>query len=101
MTRLLSYEYKSVDVDIGEMFLNFPLHRILQLYSGMDLTPFQEWLIRDFPEEMKRLPGKRVAAFWNRTWFSLTASPEQSALHYYLAEEFVRGNWRDVNNPLR
>jgi hypothetical protein len=36
--RVLHYNYFSVDLDLGEMFLNFPLHRDLQPYSGVDVT---------------------------------------------------------------
>ena len=100
MMRLLSYGYQAVDADIGEMFLNFPLHQSLRFHSGMDLTPFRSKLRRYFPEHESFLNGKKIAAFWWRTWFGLTASPEQSACHYYHAEEFVRGYQRDKKNPL-
>ena len=42
LTRLLSYDYQVVDLDLGEMFLNFPIHRSLDRVVGIDLTPFQE-----------------------------------------------------------
>jgi hypothetical protein len=38
--RLLDYNYYSVDMDLGEMFLNFPLHYSMQAYAGIDLTHF-------------------------------------------------------------
>lgn len=41
MTRLLSFGYRTVDVDIGEMFLNFPLDQSLQAYPGVDLSMFK------------------------------------------------------------
>ena len=44
MTRLLSYNYKVVDMDLGEMFLNFPIHNTLKYHVGVDLTPFREFL---------------------------------------------------------
>ena len=40
LTRLLSYDYKVVDVDIGEMFPNFPIHDSLKNVVGIDLSPF-------------------------------------------------------------
>jgi len=41
MVRALNFNYKAVDIDLGEMFLNFPLHKKLITYSGVDLTPFK------------------------------------------------------------
>ena len=41
MTRVLSYNYKAVDIDLGEMFLNFPLDPQLRSFSGMDITHFK------------------------------------------------------------
>jgi hypothetical protein len=38
--RLLRCGYYSVDIDLGEFFLNFSFPEILRLYSGIDLTPF-------------------------------------------------------------
>ena len=101
MMRHLSYEYRSVDIDIGEMFLNFPLHPSLWKYSGMDLTPFREALQKDFPEHHNLLSCPRVAAHWNKTWFGFSSSPEIAAMMYYLAEEVIRGDHRATNNPLR
>ena len=31
------------DIDLGEMFLNFPLNAPLQLYVGIDLSAFPAW----------------------------------------------------------
>jgi hypothetical protein len=33
--QLLDFNYYLVDLDLGEMFLNFPLHHSLQPYSGL------------------------------------------------------------------
>ena len=75
MVRHLSYDYQSVDIDIGEMFLNFPLHNSLWKYSAMDLTPFQSFLLRDFPEKAKLLNKPRIFGIWSRLWFGFTSSP--------------------------
>ena len=34
-------------------------------------------------------------------WFGLRSSPEGACTFYYLAEEFIRGNHKEANNPLR
>jgi hypothetical protein len=37
---VLDFGYRSVDIDLGEFFLNFPYPEILRLLLGIDLTPF-------------------------------------------------------------
>ena len=101
MVRHLSYGYRVVDMDIGEMFLNFPLHLSLWEYSGMDLTPFRKLLQRDFPEKHELLEQERISGIWSRLWFGFTQSPELAAMMYYLAEEVIRGDHRELRNPLR
>ena len=41
MTRLLSFGYRAMDMDIKEKKLNFPFHHTLQRYSRVDLYPFK------------------------------------------------------------
>eukprot|EP00978_Attheya_sp_CCMP212_P007880 scaffold18321_cov53-Attheya_sp.AAC.6 len=41
---LLNYNYCSLDVDLGEMFYNFPLPEVFRKYSGVDLTPYNQRL---------------------------------------------------------
>ena len=44
--RQVSYYTYCVDIDLGEMFLNFPMDRTIQPYAGVDLSPLmgQLWL---------------------------------------------------------
>ena len=99
VTRMLSYGYRVIDMDIGEMFLNFPLHESLQPYSAVDVTPFKQTLKSSIPNQYWN--KARIAVTWNRLWMGMTSSPELSATYYYLAEEFIRGNPLDPDNPLR
>jgi len=39
-------------------------------------------------------------ATWSRTWMGFRPSPEWACRFYYLAEEFVRGDEKDIKNPL-
>ena len=96
--RNLNYNYCGVDIDLGEMFLNFPLHQSLRPVSGVDLRPFKDHL--------EKRPASRVgssvsASRWERCWMGFRPSPYWSVRFYYLAEEFVRGNRLDAENPLR
>ena len=99
LTRLLSFGYRSVDLDIGEMFPNFPLHISLQPYSGVDLSQFRTQLNDILPEALKS--NKRLSGVWSRLWFGMKNSPEMACTFYYLAEEFIRGNHHETTNPLR
>ena len=40
LVRLLHFNYAVVDIDLGEIFLNFPIHESLQESVSIDLTPF-------------------------------------------------------------
>ena len=101
MTRLLSFGYKAVDIDLGEMFLNFPLHHSVQDLCGVDLTPFKEQLFTQYPLLRKQHHDTRLAARWTRLCFGWRQSPELSETYYYLAEEFIRGERMALDNPLR
>jgi hypothetical protein len=43
-TRVLNFNYCGMDLDMGEMFLNFPLPMLFRRLSGIDLTPFKDAL---------------------------------------------------------
>ena len=93
MTRLLSFGYRVVDIDIGEKFLNFPLYRTLQSCSGVDLTPFRPYLTDVIPVNIKK--NARLAAVWTRLWFGFRSSPELSSWR-------ICKRWPTaINNPLR
>lgn len=92
--RVLDYNYYSVDVDLGEMFLNFPLHESIRAYSGIDLSSYQE--------KLGIGNGKRSVWYrWTRNWMGARMSPYSSVQFCSLAEEFCRGNNKDATNPLR
>ena len=100
--RVLGYGYYMVDIDLGEMFLNFPLPFLLQRYSGIDVTIFQDEINKN--ENLKGFSvetSTKVWASWNRCWMGLKPSPYMAVRFYYFAEEFARGDRREENNPLR
>jgi hypothetical protein len=98
--RVLGYGYYMVDIDLGEMFLNFPLPSVLQQFSGINVAPFRQ----EVNEETGLPtfgPQQKPWAHWNRCWMGLKSSPYMSVRYYYLAEEFARGDRRLNMNPLR
>jgi len=99
MIRVLGFNYKVVDIDLGEMFLNFPLDPYLIPYSAMDISPFRNDFISAFPDTQLLEPSKLYVVN-NRCWMGLRPSPEWACRFYYLAEEFIRGDENDPDNPL-
>ena len=100
MIRATSYNFKFVDIDLGEMFLNFPLHKTLIPYSGVDLTPFQSRLAEEKILHPKLEADQHLYATWQRDWMGFKPSPEWACRYYYFAEEFIRGNEEEKTNPL-
>jgi hypothetical protein len=79
-------------MDVGEMFLNFPLHPKLQAFSGVDFMPYKEYL------GYKNHVGQLNFCL-SRSWMGSRISPHEAVQFYYLAEAFVRGNRKDEYNP--
>jgi hypothetical protein len=67
MARTVLPGYWCADNDYGEMFLNFPLHKDLQQYCGVDLSQI-------FDEEMN-LEGGPTVGVWTRNAMGLRPSP--------------------------
>jgi hypothetical protein len=89
--RVLDFNYYSVDLDLGEMFLNFPLHKSLKDYSGVDVTLY------------KRILGIHTKGscwlHWSSTWMGSRPSLYNAVMFSYLAVEVIRGNHLDTANP--
>jgi hypothetical protein len=78
---LLGYGYLMVDIDLGKMFLNFPLHKVLQRYSGVNFSPYVEDLKGSW---IKYLYQSWV--HWTRCWVGLKPSPYMAVRFYYLCQ---------------
>lgn len=101
-TRVLDFDYKTVDIDLGEMFVNFPLAEIFQEFSGIDLSPFKDEIHDMYG--MEKDPRKETEVCWGRwerCWMGFRPSPFYAIRFFYWAEEFVRGNRNSSSNPLR
>jgi hypothetical protein len=77
------------DVDVGEMFLNFPLDLRIRPYCGVDLS----W----------QLKGKRGYKWerWNRMAMGMSPSPWVCTRLLGWMMEIVMGDHKDENNPFR
>jgi hypothetical protein len=77
------------DLDMGEQFLNFPMHPKLQQFCGIDLHPLLA------PNSKKTMWFR-----WTRCMMGLRPSPYYAIQGTYLAEELVQGDHHDASNPL-
>ena len=68
------------DVDVGECFLNFPLHQSLQALAGVDLSAY-------FPNS----DGTRLWECWQRALMGVKSSPYQAVQGMSVAEGVIRG----------
>lgn len=90
LTDMLDANAWMADLDMGEMFLNFPLHQSLQPYCGVDLGPY---LSTGGAED------KTMWERWGRCLMGLCSSPYITTKMVLLADEMVTGDRLDVSNP--
>ncbi|KAL7558570.1 hypothetical protein ACA910_013096 [Epithemia clementina (nom. ined.)] len=97
--RVLSYSTFCVDLDLGDMFLNFPMDPAICPYSGVNASPFRAELESKVSAP---LPANRLFWLrWERLFMGMTPSPYNAVTHFYLAEELARGSPTDPSNPCR
>ena len=78
------------DLDVGDMFLNFPIHPSARPFVGVDISQL-------FPE---KIPNNKRCVWmrWNRCAMGLNTSPYQAIKSLLVAEEFLKGlPWREDN----
>lgn len=93
ITRALDSNSFMMDCDVGEQFLNFPLHRDVWPYTGLDLGPIRSEKDSEEGEEKARW------FHWVRMLMGFKPSPYISVKMTLIAEEIVRGDRHDVDNP--
>ncbi|GFH53884.1 hypothetical protein CTEN210_10360 [Chaetoceros tenuissimus] len=83
------------DIDLGEMFLNYFLDEDLRSSAGVDVTNIADLLEVEVPE------GKRLIMRWERNLMGLKSSLYNCIRTFLWSEDFIRGDRKDSNNPLR
>ena len=78
------------DIDLGEMFLNYPLDISIRSYAGVH-TIRSETLDRSKPRHFHR---------WNRNAMGVMSSPYNSTQGFAWSEEMIEGDLDDPKNPL-
>mmetsp|Transcript_785 Transcript_785/g.1178 ORF Transcript_785/g.1178 Transcript_785/m.1178 type:complete len:263 (+) Transcript_785:4218-5006(+) len=84
------------DVDLGEMFLNYPLDPGLKQYAGIDITALLHPGLSD--KELGLV--KREIRCWVRCLVGLKTSPVLCTKAFAWSEEVMKGDRRDDNNIL-
>mmetsp|Transcript_22921 Transcript_22921/g.34753 ORF Transcript_22921/g.34753 Transcript_22921/m.34753 type:complete len:190 (+) Transcript_22921:3626-4195(+) len=79
------------DVDVGEWFLNFVLHKSVRPLTGVDLTHY-------FPGKVAGVP---VWETWLKAAMGLKSSPYQASQGCCVADEVIRGDPTDKPNVFR
>jgi hypothetical protein len=89
--------YWQCDLDVGEQFLNYPLHLDLREYSGVDVSGVRSLDQRDQDWEADQGPGPWEC--WERKWMGLRDSPYRS-LQWQVHLKFeVYGDRKVLSNP--
>lgn len=78
----------SADLDLTEMFLNYPLNKDLVPYSGVDYTEVLQ-------------SKTTVWLRWHRMFMGLTSSPYVTGKMFGWTIDIIMGNRWDANNPFR
>ena len=78
------------DIDLGEMFLNYPLDIRIRPYAGVDITEL-------VPREL-RLEAIRILERWVRTLMGFCPSPYIATQTFAWGEEIIVGNYTNTNN---
>jgi hypothetical protein len=99
-SRKISFYSWMMDLDLGEMFLNFPMDSSIRSYAGVDFKPTKRTIEAinaaqnqgpDFIDDQER---------WERLFMGMLPSPFVAIQYLYIALEFAVGDRRDKDNPM-
>jgi len=104
--RQLDLGYYCIDFDLGEFFLNFPLDKRCRKFVGVRMEaigPILDWMACDCVRTHLFYVPLSAAdqEAWTRVFMGFKPSPFHSVKFYYHAEEFVIGNPKERDSPLR
>lgn len=99
--RFLTYYSYAVDIDLGEMFLNFPMDPKIRPYAGVDLTGMVDGDDdADSPGDPNKPKPTRWER-WTRLFMGMRPSPYNAIRYFYWAEEIARGPYNDPKSACR
>jgi hypothetical protein len=88
MTNMLDASSYMMDLDLGEMFLNFPMHSSAQPFCGIDVRKYL------FPKDVQTHWER-----WGHCMMGWKASPYLAIKYQLLAEEVIHGDRLSPANP--
>ena len=91
LTRSLEDTSWMADRDVGDMFLNFPLHKAARPYAGVDIKPILK------PEDTDQHRWYQ----WVRNAMGFSPSPHNSVKMSLVVEEIIKGDRFDPRNPFQ
>jgi hypothetical protein len=91
LVRIVDHTSVMEDRDIGEMFLNFELHKNTRRFVGVDVRP----LSFDKSVSTHNWLG------WTKNLMGFRSSPYNSVKMYRICEEILRGDRRDPDNAFQ
>jgi len=97
--RALLAGYCQCDLDVGEQFLNFPLHTDLREYSGVDVRVRGVRLLNQGDQEWEDERGPSPWERWERNWMGLRDSPYRSLQWQVRLKLEVYGDRKALGNP--
>lgn len=85
---LLTFSTWMADVDLGEMFHNFPMPERIRKYSGVEVGPLAEAML----SPLRRKRNGQCLLRWSRLFMGMRPSPYNAVRYFYGGDEFIRGN---------
>ena len=79
------------DIDLGEMFLNYPLDERVRPYAGVDIT----YVENDIDDKT----AQRIIERWSRCLMGFKPSPYVTTQTFAWSKEIILGNHLEVSNP--
>jgi hypothetical protein len=79
-----------MDMDLGEMFYNFPMHSSIQPFCGLDLWPY-----------LDPASKRTIWEHWYRCMMGWVAAPYLATKYQLLADEVTQGDRLDKTNPFQ
>ena len=90
LTQLIESNTYQLDMDIGEMFLNFPLDPRVWKLCGVNLSGF---------DGLRLVDPKLNHMVWTTLWMGFDPSSAYSVRHLGLCLEIAKGDHLDPKNP--
>ena len=79
------------DIDLGEMFLNYPLDERVRPFAGVDVTYVDQ--------DLQDKHIQRIIERWSRCLMGFKPSPYVTTQTFAWSEEIILGNHLDETNP--